>query len=387
MRPPLFTRRDLLRLGLAAPLLALLPREAQARGLWDRSLVLVELTGGNDGLNTVIPLADPLYERLRPKLAIPKARTLALSAEAGFHPALEPLMPAWRLRELAVVQGLGYPKPNRSHFRSIEIWETASASDEVLDEGWIARLFAINPPPAAHPADALVLGNSSRGPFEGGAARLVVLDRKGEGLKRPVRVSSSTHPVRNPALEHILEVRADLIRAGQALLERPLSGPKPAADFPATQLGQGLESAARILMAGLKVPVLKIAHGSFDTHANQLSHHEKLLGELAQGLAAFRQAMRAAGLWDRVLVMTYSEFGRRAQENASQGTDHGTAAPHILMGGRVKGGLYGEAPPLSRLEGGDLVHTVDFRQLYATAAESWWGLTPLSGHRPLAVIG
>ncbi|MBI4967832.1 MAG: DUF1501 domain-containing protein [Rhodospirillales bacterium] len=381
------SRRDLLRLGLAAPLLMALPRSALARGNWDRTLVLIELNGGNDGLNTVVPLTDPLYEKLRPKLAIPKAQTLALSAEAGFHPALAPLMPVWRLGEMAIAQGVGYPKPNRSHFRSIEIWETASASDEVLDEGWIARLFAGAPPPALNPADALVLGNSSRGPFEGGGLRLIVLDRKGEGLKRPDRVSPATHPVRNPALEHILGVRADLIRAGQALFERPLSGPKPAGDFPASPIGQGLESAARILMAGLKVPVLKIAHGSFDTHANQLPQHEKLLSELAQGLAAFRLALKAAGLWDRVLVMTYSEFGRRAQENASRGTDHGTAAPHLLIGGRVKGGFYGEAPSLAKLEGGDLVHTLDFHQLYATVAEGWWGLTPLTGHKPLAVIG
>ena len=214
---------------------------------WRRTLVLVELEGGNDGLNTVVPFADAAYYRLRPKLAIKRERVIQADERLGFNAALEPLMPWWRRCQMAVVLGVGYPQPNLSHFRSVEIWETASESEEYLDSGWVAQL--------------------------------------------------------------------------------------------------------------------------------------------ASGLAAFAHSMETAGLWDRVLVMTYSEFGRRAGENGSAGTDHGTAAPHLMMGGRIRGGFYGEQPPLDGLADGNLAHRVHFRRLYATVAREWWGLeAPAIAERPLGCI-
>ena len=388
------SRRDLLALGLGA---ACLPRLSWAAApVWDRTLIMIEFNGGNDGLNTVIPFEDPLYTQLRPRLAVPRDKTIHLNHELGFHPALSPLMPLWKERELAVVLGLGYPKPNHSHFRSIEIWETASDADEVQDQGWVADLLPESRLPKAGtpqaPAHVLMLGNGSAGPFEGGRMAVVSLDRQGRGLKQAESTGGDAELAMSPvketslpeALEHILAVRALDRQAAHQIVPARLAQVKTQPGFPASPFGISLESTARLLLAGIMPPVIKLSLGSFDTHANQLATHEKLLGEFAQGIAVLRQTLEKAGLWDRVLVMTYSEFGRRAKENASQGTDHGTAAPHFLIGGKARGGLYGTQPPLSQARDHDLVFTMDFRSYYNTVAEHWWRVPGVSGFKPMA---
>ena len=192
----------------------------------------------------------------------------------------------------------------------------------------------------------------------------------------------------NPALAHVVRVQNDVRRAAQRILEKGVDTIDPGASFAATPFGRQLETAARLLRAGVAVPVIKVSIGSFDTHANQARNHQVLLEQLASGLAAFAQSMETAGLWDWVLVMTYSEFGRRAGENGSAGTDHGTAAPHLMMGGRIRGGFYGDQPPLDGLGDGNLVHRVHFRSLYATVAREWWGFeAPTIAERGLGCIG
>ncbi|CAA6604180.1 conserved exported hypothetical protein [Rhodospirillaceae bacterium LM-1] len=382
------SRRDLLALCLGAAGTAFLPRNALASPAWDRTLIMIEFNGGNDGLNTVVPYDEPLYAQLRPKLAIPRAKVLHLDHELGLHPALEPLMPLWKQNEVAVALGLGYPKPNRSHFRSIEIWESASDSDAVEDQGWVAALLPEARLPKAGtpaiPAHALVMGNGSSGPFEGGQLAVVTLDRKGQGPRQQGKERKGGESMDNPALDHILAVRTMNMRAAQQIVPERLAQVKMQAGFPQGAFGSAMENAARLLLAGIMPPVIKLSLGSFDTHANQLATHEKLLGEFAQALAALRSALDKAGLWDRVLVMTYSEFGRRAKENASQGTDHGTAAPHFLVGGQVKGGLYGAQPPLSQAKDNDLVFTTDFRSYYNAIAEHWWRVPGIPGFKPLS---
>ncbi|MBF0168914.1 MAG: DUF1501 domain-containing protein [Alphaproteobacteria bacterium] len=386
-----FSRRDLLALGLGAAGTALLPKIGRAVPAWDRTLVMIELNGGNDGLNTVIPYDDPLYAKLRPRLAIPRDKVIHLSHDLGLHPALAPLMPVWKEQELSILLGLGYPRPNRSHFRSIEIWETASDADKVAGEGWVADLLP-EPrlPPAGsaqHPTHVLVLGNSSPGPFEGGNLAVVTLDRQGLGLKQTGMVGGGGQKNgqdHTKALDHVVATRALNLKAAHQIVPERLAQVKMQAGFPDGPFGSAMESAARLLLAGILPPVIKLSHGSFDTHANQAGTHEKLLGELAQGLAAFRQALLGKGLWDRVLVMTYSEFGRRAQENASHGTDHGTAAPHLLMGGKVRGGFFGAQPPLSQIADNDLILTSDFRSYYSMIAEQWWHVPGLPGFKPLS---
>ncbi len=365
-------RREFLRLLAAAPLLAGLPLPALAAADWRRSLVLVELKGGNDGLNTVVPYADPTYYQARPHLAVARDQVLPLDERLGLNPALEALMPAWKGGELAWALGVGYARPNRSHFRSIEIWETAADAGEYLSDGWLTREFAANPPPRDFVTDGVVLGRSALGPLGGTHARALVMDDPERFARQAARIHGGDTHSDNPALAHILRVRAELESAARALAARP--SPSLAVEFPKSAIGRQLQRAAELLVADPPAPVIKVSHGSFDTHANQRGRQDRLLKQLAEALAAFRLAMRAAGAWDRVVMLSYSEFGRRVAENASLGTDHGTAAPHFLLGGRVRGGLYGRQPSLADLDAGDLRFGLDYRQLYAAVVEGWWGL-------------
>jgi len=386
------TRRELLRLAVTLPFILLVPSwptpilAAPTKGVrqprWDRVLILIELHGGNDGLNTLIPYGDPRYYEARPRLGIPRERVLQLNGHMGLHAALEPLMRSWDERELAWVQGVGYANPNRSHFRSIEIWETASDSEEILDEGWVARLFENYPPPANLMADGIVLGRRDAGPLSGKVARTIALDDPQQFLARASRVQAITQASSNPALAHILQVQQELTHAASDLAQRLQASPSLATSFPATSIGRQLQTVAQLVIATVGVVVVKVSIGSFDTHANQLGHQERLLKELAEAIMAFRQAVQQAGQWDRVLMMTYSEFGRRVGENASSGTDHGTAAPHFFLGGKVKGGLYGKAPSLVDLLDGDLRHHVDYRSLYQTVITHWWGVPAVNQSYP-----
>ena len=346
------------------------PAFAQRSGArYDRLLVLVELKGGNDGLNTVVPYADPGYPGLRPRLAVPRDQVLQLDQQTGFHPALEPLMAPWKNRELAVVQGVGYPGANLSHFRSIDIWDTASSSNEYLTDGWLARVFAAAPAPASFAADAVVVGGAEMGPLRGGV-RTIALTNPEQFLRQAKLVAPAGH-ARNAALEHILKVEQNIVRAAARLHGNHAF----ATAFPAHGFGNAVRTAAQLVASGAGVAVIKLSLGGFDTHSGQPARHAQLLKALADSLVALKGALTEIGRWDSTLVMTYSEFGRRPRENLSNGTDHGTASAHFVMGGRVKGGLYGAPPELARLDGsGNLPFAVDFRDLYATVLERWWGV-------------
>ncbi len=378
-------RRDLLKAMAALPVVIVAPAWLQRLwaaeslgspgdpGLASRILVLVELHGGNDGLNTVIPFGDSAYHALRPKLAIPREQIKQLTPRLGLHPALEPLVPLWE-NDLAIVAGVGYPRPNRSHFRSIEIWETGSDSEQTLDDGWLARLFHHHPLPSHFTAEGLLLGRGDAGPLAGNRSRTITLRDPDEFLREAEMVRPVQRMSANRALAHILEVQREISDAAVDFQSRLQKTPSLGTSFPSTKIGKQLEIAATLLIAHTPVAVVKVTHGSFDTHAGQLPMHQRLLEELAQALIAFRSAMIKHALWDRVLLTTYSEFGRRVAENASNGTDHGTAAPHFLLGGQVKGGLFGTQPGLTNLQDGDLKHTIDFRSLYNTIIRNWWSL-------------
>ncbi len=341
----------------------------------DRILLLVELKGGNDGLNTVIPYADPVYAQARPRLAIARDKVVQLDERVGFNPALQPLMTSWAARDLAVLQGVGYPYPNRSHFRSIEIWDTASAASQTLTEGWMAQAFAGVPRGAGRRIDSIVVDTNAL-PATGGDLHTIVM-QDAEAFIAEARAmkgmgTGSVHG--NPALEHVLKVRAEVNAASVGLAERMRGAPAPGKPYAAEGFGRQLDLATRIVLARVPVVAVKVGLGSFDTHARQHETHERLLGQLADGLATFRHNMMSAGRWNDVLVLTYSEFGRRLKQNASEGTDHGAAAPQFAMGGAVKGGLHGVHPSLTDLQDGDVKHGVDFRTVFGTVARRWWGL-------------
>lgn len=383
-------RRQFIALGLMATLEAtpVLARGNRAN-VFPRTLILVELKGGNDGLNTVIPYSDNQYYRLRPDMAVPRDQVLVLDDVTGLHPALEPLMRAWRAGDMAIVQGVGYPRPNRSHFSSIEIWDSGTGRTGQADKGWLSWLLPHLPGADAFVADGITFDQRS-GPLAG--AR--VLD-----LRDPRRFLEEAGGLRaergratgNPALRHLFEVEQRIESSARALKERVLRIDLPQqARFPRNSFGRELEIAARVVAASVPVPVIKVSLGSFDTHARQSGRHRQLLGQLADGLEALRATLMVTGQWQDVLVMTYSEFGRRVASNASHGTDHGTAAPHFLLGGRVRGGQFSQMPSLNDLDNGDLKFTTDYRSIYATIARDWFAmgqsLLPGSAFKPIPLL-
>lgn len=357
-------RREFLAAAGAVSLAALvnpLQACAAARGDYGNLLVLVELRGGNDGLNTAVPYADSAYYSLRPQLAIARDQVLQLDGTTGLHPALLPLLPLWQQREFAIVRNIGYPDANLSHFRAIEIWDTASKTAEYLQEGWLARAFRREPTPGIFAADEAGIDGAGRGPelgpFAGSSMRAIVPGDTEQSLRRAM-------PAR---------------QAGYAASAYAAPGLNPdralRSKFPPTAFGNVVSAAARLVAGNPGLAALKISLNGFDTHGDQQGAHARLLGDLAGGLAALRQALIEIGRWNSALIMTYSEFGRRPRQNRSGGTDHGTANTHFVLGGRVRGGLYGPSPALDRLDGnGNLPFAVDFRELYATVLDRWWGM-------------
>lgn len=363
--------------AFGAPALAASPR---------RLLVLVELKGGNDGLNTLVPFADPAYRRLRPRLAIAASDVLRLDDERGLHPSLEGLMPAWSAGELAVVQGLGYPGPNLSHFRSIEIWDTASRSDEYLDDGWLDRLFRRHPSPAGYAADGVVIGAADLGPLGGGGARTLSLANPEQFLRNAKLAKAPPAAAANASLAHVLRVERDI----QQSADRLHPGREFATAFPAGPFGAAVKTAAQLAANREGISALRLTLGGFDTHANQAGTHAALLRQLGEGLAALREALKEIGRWNESVIATYAEFGRRAAENQSGGTDHGTASAHFVLGGAVRGGWAGRAPDLERLDaGGNVAYTTDFRAYYAGLAQGCYGsgvAAGLVGGPPIALV-
>ena len=333
-------------------------------------LVLIELKGANDGLNTVIPYANPQYAALRPRLAIIREQVLQLDEQTGLHPALQSLLPLWQDKELAIVQGLGYPNPNLSHFRSIEIWDTASKSEEYLDAGWLARVFAQTPAPRQFAADGVVVGSSDLGPLSGQGVRTIALADTAQFL-RSAKLAQPGSDQRNAALKHILAVENEIVHAASKLNGNRVFK----TEFPRNGFGNQVRTAAQLVASKAGMATIRLTLSGFDTHAGQLGTHANLLKELAEGIGALKSALTELNRWDSTLVMTYAEFGRRPKENQSGGTDHGTANAHFVTGGRVVGGMYGQAPELNRLDGsGNLPFAVDFRSMYATVIDKWWGL-------------
>ena len=336
---------------------------------YNRILILVELKGGNDGLNTLVPYTDPTYYALRPKIAIQRDEVVQLTDRAGLHPSLEPLAALWRDRQLAVLQGVGYPEPNLSHFRSIEIWDTASKSGEYLQEGWLTRAFAGQPTPRAFAADGVIIGSSDLGPLAGGGTRAIALANTEQFLRRAKLVQSA--PVAgNAALAHVLKVEADIVQAAAHLDARY----RFRTEFPPGNFGNAVHTAGQVIANPSGVAVVRVTLTGFDTHSNQTGTQARLLKEVASGLVALRSALIELDKWNDTVVLTYAEFGRRPKENVSGGTDHGTANVHFAMGGRVAGGMFGAAPDLARLSGdGNPSYALDFRGAYATVLDQWWG--------------
>ncbi|HTD89468.1 MAG TPA: DUF1501 domain-containing protein, partial [Burkholderiales bacterium] len=296
-------RRDLLRAGAAAAVLCGLPLPGRAAANYKNTLILVELKGGNDGLNTVIPYADARYAVLRPRIAIPRDQVLQLDAITGLHPSLSALMPQWQAGEVAVVQGVGYPSANLSHFRSIEIWDTASKSNEFLQQGWLARTFSEAPAPRTFAADAVVVGTPDLGPFAGTEARTIALTNTDQFLQQ-AKFAVAAAQTHNTSLNHILRVEQDIVQAAAGLNTNHVFH----TTFPPTAFGNAMRTVAQVMASRSGVAALKVSLNGFDTHSGQPATHARLLKELAEGLAALKAALVELGQWDTALIATYAEF-------------------------------------------------------------------------------
>ena len=350
-------------------------------GLKDnRVLVVVQLAGGNDGLNTVIPHGDDLYAKARPGLGINPKKILKIDEHTGMHPELIELKGLLDDGDLAVIQNVGYPNPDRSHFRSSEIWETASPADKAWTTGWIGRYFDNECAGAETALLGLQLGERPAQTFAGSSSRGVTIANPAildwptrgpiaEGLGRINRVE----PTGIDALDFVQRTANDTLRLSKTIGEA-VRDSKSAAEYGPFELSQSLRLVAKLISAEVPTRVLYVTLGGFDNHAAQANRHAALLQELSQALAAFHKDLKASGHLDRTLVMTFSEFGRRVAENKSAGTDHGTANVMFLMGGSTRPGLHGDRPDLASLdESGDLVHKVDFRSVYAAILGDWFG--------------
>jgi len=361
-------RRDFLQYSSLMPLAGMVPDAfaAQKGHRPDRIVLLVELKGGNDGLNTLIPFRDDDYHRARPTLRVKNG--IPLKNDMAMNPYLKQLMPLWQEGKMAWVQGVGYSRPSRSHFHSIDVWETASTRNNE-ERGWLTRVL-----PAKHNSlNGIVLGDNNLGPMGGESGAAVAMEDPKTFLRQTKYLNKKHFRASNPSLAHMLNVQ-NQINTAATELGRVYKGKRSPVRFPTSRFGRKLELVTQMIINGMDTPVYKVSLEGFDTHAGQVDQHNNLMNHLGGGLKAFADAMKKAGLWDNVLVMTYSEFGRRVAENNSGGTDHGAAAPHFALGGCVHGGMYGKQPSLApeKLYDGDLVHTVDFREVYATLAQRWW---------------
>jgi len=361
-------------------------------------LVLIQLAGGNDGLNTLVPFADDRYYGLRPTLGLPAAQVLRVSDTHGLHPACAALHRAFQDGQLAIVQNVGYPNPNRSHFRSTEIWETASRSNEFLASGWVGRYFdnacsgapTVGDPVGVHVSDALppsFVGEHEHPTF--GMSPGLRSHKENEENRRLLAALAQGDEHDHGSGSFLSHTLLDALVTEQKV-QTIIGDYRAGSVYPDNNFANSLRNIAALIAGRLPTRVYFASLGGFDTHGNQAGQHAKLLATLSDGLAAFQRDLAAHGLDGQVLTMTFSEFGRRPHENESHGTDHGTAAPLFVMGSRLKAGVHGAAPSLNLAPNEDLTYSVDFRRVYATVLDQWLGCPPepvLGGKfEPLAIL-
>jgi uncharacterized protein (DUF1501 family) len=351
-------------------------------GADERMLLLINLQGGNDGLNCVVPHGNPLYYQMRPSLAVAQGDVLAIDQNVGFNPQMRALKAMYDKGDVAVVQSVGYPDPDHSHFRSTEIWQTA-APDRYEHTGWLGRYLddaklpkdnLFNGVAVAQVLPEVLVSNQVDVPSIASLNGYGLVSDRNAISKRTYSelVSDNQFPFASPYLGHVAEIE-DHAQRGSEELPKLVAGYKTDATYPATPLGRSLALAAQIAGSNIGTKVLYVQHGSFDTHVSQKATQDRLLGEFSEAISAFYNDLASHGNDKKVLTLTFSEFGRRIAENGSRGTDHGEASPLFAIGGGVKGGLYGATPDLSSTNMGNVRYTTDFRSVYATVLERWLG--------------
>ncbi|MGE3076410.1 MAG: DUF1501 domain-containing protein [Dehalococcoidia bacterium] len=350
-------------------------------------LILVQLAGGNDGLSTIVPASDPTYRSSRSTLALAEDAVLPLEEGFGLHPSLAGMKGLWDSGKLAVVRGVGYPEQNYSHFKSMAIWQAGDPKLQ-LDNGWLGRTLEQMESEQHDPFLGFNIGSST--PAEMRTPKISVPSVRNPadyGVKVGGKLSDENNPRTATMLKLyeqyptsspygvLLETTAETAVSSAKMLEQAASGYTPAVEYPDSSFGSGLSVLAEAVIGDLGMRVGHITLGGFDTHNNQLEEHTDLMETLDAGLTAFYQDLEAHGRADDVLVLTWSEFGRRVQQNANGGTDHGAGSMMFALGNGVQRGLYGDAPNLAALvDNGNVPYTTDFRRVYATVIDRWLGV-------------
>jgi uncharacterized protein (DUF1501 family) len=346
-------------------------------------LVVIQLSGGNDGINTLIPYGMGGYFDARPTLKIAQNEVLAINNEVGFHPSLIQMNQLYQNGKVAVIQGVGYPSPDHSHFRSMEIWHTAEP-EKLGRTGWLGRYIESSLSQSTNPLKALKIGNNANKAFVSDKINVPVIQSietfnifdpktpKADQNRLAKAFLDMYDPFRQGTQVKVTcEQGKDAYMSVEALHNLSNSYQNKI-EYPKSNLAKDLQLASKMLSGNSGTRVFYLELGGFDDHANERDQQARVLKQLDEALGAFYRDLETQGLQDRVVTMIFSEFGRRVKENNSGGTDHGTAAPVFMIGGKVKGGLYGVQPSLTNLDkGGDLKYEVDFRSVYHTLVDSW----------------
>ncbi|WP_160716235.1 DUF1501 domain-containing protein [Chitinophaga solisilvae] len=378
-------RRRFLQVGSLASAAVMMPKflKALESGALvppgNKVLVIVQLSGGNDGLNTIIPYRNDIYYRSRPTLGIQREAALALNDELGIHPALQGLKALYDDGALGILNNVGYPNPDRSHFRSMDIWHSASPASEYWNDGWVGRYLDAQCNGCDKPTQALEIDDTLSLALKGGHA-------KGLALTDPARLYGSSNDKyfrellqqHHPENEHrhvdyLYKTMGETISSA-AYIQQQFKTYQSKESYPDSALGRNMRTIANLIMSDINTKVYYVSHGSFDTHVNQQDQQARLFRQLSDALTVFTGDLKKNNRFSDVVVMTFSEFGRRVGQNASGGTDHGTANNMFLVGGGLKRqGILNEGPDLQQLKDGDLQYKVDFKSVYATLLSSWLG--------------
>ena len=351
-----------------------------------RALVVVQLGGGNDTLNTVVPYGDPAYYQVRPTIAIQQGAVLALNNMVGFNPALGAFKGLYDTGNMAVVQGVGYPNPNRSHFRATDIW-TSARPDIVEPTGWVGRYLNNTCGGEDRPLQATDIGDTVSKLFWTGQSIVPAISsiegfdfftdgRFPNDRNNQIDTFKALHNGAGQGYDGYIRHAAGEALDTSARLKTVAASYKSTATYPDNGFARGLQTIAKLISADLGTKVYHITIGGFDTHAGQEKTHNTLLKTVGDSVQAFLRDLEGLGKLDDVMVMTFSEFGRRVHENGSAGTDHGAGSSLYIMGGGVKGGVFGDHPSLTDLDNGDLKFGIDFRSVYGTILQDWLGASP-----------
>ncbi|MBX7247212.1 MAG: DUF1501 domain-containing protein [Candidatus Sumerlaeaceae bacterium] len=345
----------------------------------DRILLVVQLGGGNDGLNMVVPYSDDAYYRARPKIGLKQDRLIKINDQIGLNNRMTAMKDLMDGGKVTLIEGVGYPNPNRSHFRSMEIWHTATDSNKFSETGWLGRYFDNQCGGEAEPVAGVAIGGERPQAFGGKKGFGVAFqdpgsfgwtEGQGQAREENYKLINTVARPHNDTLDFLQKVTNDAVLSSDRVREVAKKY-KGGISYPRDPFGQSLETVAKMIAGGLPTKIYYVTLSGFDTHANQVGTQDNLLDRFSKGIDAFYKDMKAQGNGDRVLIMTFSEFGRRVEENASGGTDHGTAAPMMLIGDPVVAGMAGKRPSLTDLDQGDLKYTTDFRSVYASVLDQW----------------